>query len=171
MKYGLKKVHVVILCIVGLYVVALCASPFACVVWVVTGYNVCYMDFNSEDAEIWAANDIVFYMKFDEDAGTVLGATIVDGERIDLEVLWEGGFRCSGVTFLSYPYPEKTYVEDVQLLYGQITKNGKNKYTLSISTVYQPDNNPFPGYDTIAMTKYHESEIEWVDSWPVPIEG
>lgn len=153
----MKRVCVVVLC--------------AVIVWTLAGCNICYMDFNSEDAEIWIADDIDFYMKSDEEAGTVLGAAVADSERIDLEVWWEGGLVSNGVYFLSYPYPEKSYVEDLLLLYGEITKNGKNKYILSISTVYQPDNNPFPGHDTIAMTKYAESEIEWVDGWPVPIEG
>ena len=149
-----------------------CAAILCAVmVWTFAGCNICYMDLQGEKDEIWLADDIDFYMMWDADKSAVLGAAIVDGEHIDLDIGWSAGFTGNEVKIYPYPYPKEVRVRDLLLLWGLITKNGKDKYILTISEADQQYNKLFPEYDTIAITKYAESEIEWVDGWPVPIEG
>lgn len=153
----MKKACVVILCAI------MAVVSFA-------GCNICYADLDGDEDEIWLADDVGFYMMWDVKARTVSGAAVVDGEHIDLEVCWGDGFTSNEVRLFPYPYTEEAYRLDAILLWGLITKNGKNKYILSMED-YKQYNKLFPEYDTIAITKYAESEIEWVDGWPVPIEG
>lgn len=153
----MKRVCAVILCVV--------------MAWMLVGCNICYANINGDEDEIWLADDVDFYMKWDVKAGTVSGAAVVDGKHIDLEVCWNDGFTANEVRIYPYPYTEDAYRLDALLLWGLITNNGKNKYIMSISEKKQQYNKLFPEYDTISITKYAESEIEWVDSWPVPIEG
>lgn len=157
----MKKAWLVVLLVAVLYTVFVIV-PFA------GGCHIYYMNLNGEEDEIWLADDIDFYMMWDADKSAVLGAAIVDGEHTELEIWWSDGFTSNSVQIFPFPYPEGSYVEDSRLLWGLITKNGKNKYTLTIDS---KNNKLFPEYDTIAITKYTESEIEWVDGWPVPIEG
>lgn len=150
----MKKACVVLLCVA--------------MAWTLVGCNNYYMNLNGEEDEIWLADDMDFYMMWDADKNAVLGATIIDGVHVDLHIGWSAGFTANEVDVFPYPYPKELYEEDSRLLWGLITKDGKNKYTLTIDS---KNNKLFPGYDIISMTKYTESEIEWVDGWPVPIGG
>lgn len=149
----MKKIYAVLLC--------------AIMVKVLAGCEYCYINPNERPNEIWIANDICLYMQWDEDAGTVLGEAIVDDQHIDLEVWWTAA---NEVHICPYPYPEGVLMPKSFLLSGIIEKNGKDKYTLSISKEEQQYNKLFPGYSTIPITTYDISEVEWVDGWPVPIE-
>lgn len=138
--------------------------------WTFVGCYICYADLDGDEDEIWLADDIDFYMRWNVEKDTVSGAAIIDGEYTELEIWWSDGFTSNEVRLFPYPYTEEAYRLDAILLWGLITKNGKDKYILSMDG-YEQYNKLFPEYDTIAITKYAESEIEWVDGWPVPIGG
>ena len=147
----MKKACLVILC--------------AVMVWMF-GCSYTYWGLTDDSNEVWIASEPKLYLRYSESDRTIRGATHVKGETIDVAIhITKNG----AVDFFSYDdgATNKSYL-GLPLASGTLSRDVNGRASFEI---YEEGNSLFPSCKGFKMTRYDISEIEWVDGWPVPIEG
>lgn len=135
------------------------------IAFVLCGCSYTYYGPTDDPNEVWIANDSSMFFCWDADNGGSIGKLRVDNDSLDIEACCT---TANKLDIYIFPYPEGGTYTTACLMSGSLSRVSENIYSYDISRVM--DGLEFQ-ITKVAMTKYAESEIEWVDGWPVPIEG
>lgn len=133
---------------------------------IVSGCTYEYWGLTEDPDEVWIASEPKLYLRYSESDRAIRGATHVKGEAIDVVIhITKNG----AVDFFSYDgsATNKSYL-GLPLASGALSRDAKGRASFEM---FEEGNSLFPDCRGFKMTKYDISEVEWVDGWPVPIEG
>lgn len=140
---------------------------FLCTIMVwMFGCSYTYWGLTDDPNEVWIASEPKLYLRYSESDRIIRGATHVKGETIEVVIrITKNG----AVDFFLYDdCAANKSRPGLPIVSGALSRDVKGRASFEI---YEKGNSLFPDCKGFKMTKYDISEIEWVDGWPVPIEG